>query len=164
MSRSLGMLSTLMINSYINATLFPFGRLNVAVLARSRASQARQFSRGLPERKVSQRDDKCCTRKFALQRPAYRARFEPTPSCACRSDTSAAQRGKIKYSSPLTRADDRCGQNFRSVRWATLGQNFVTSLKAAGNNLTRRWFVIRVTCSQNALVRGPARHPPHSPE
>ena len=153
-----------MINSYVNATLFPFGCLNVAALARSRASQACQFSMGLPERKVSQRDDKCCTRKFALQSPAYRARFEPTPSCACRSDTSAAQRGKIKYSSPLTRANERCGKNFRSVRWATLGQNFVTSLKTAGNNLTRRWFVFRVTCSQNALVRGPARHPPHSPE
>jgi hypothetical protein len=40
----------------------------------------------------------------------------------------------MKHASPCTRANDRCGKNSRSVRWATLGQNFVTSLKTTGNN------------------------------
>src|SRR5258708_20801040 len=75
-----------------------------------RASPRELCSWGLSERRFSQSDDRCCTRKYAAQRLVRPARFEPIPSCVCRWDTSVVQQWNVSYAYPTFAPTERKGR------------------------------------------------------
>ena len=98
--------------------------LSGAVLVRWLASLRHRSSRGLSQTKLSRCDGRSGTRKYAPQSRVCRAKFEPVPSCACRSDKLAAQSND---SSLNTCGNDMCFSVGWSVRFPTLVQNFGAS-------------------------------------
>ena len=76
--------------------------LSSAALALRRASPPRPFSKGLSGMKLPRCGGRCCTRRYAAQIRARRAKFEPDPSCVCRWDTSVARQWRMNYASPYT--------------------------------------------------------------
>ena len=108
-----------------------------------RASPPRQSLEGRSQQKVFQCDGRCGTRRSALQSRVRRAKFEPIPSCACRSDTLAVQQW-MDYASPNTPlksaeiicvpADGGLGSRLSAKIWrqpfASCGRNWVHGLGA----------------------------------
>jgi hypothetical protein len=78
--------------------------VTAAVLVRWPSSLWRQSSMGLRELKLSRCDGKWCIRKSSAQSPVWRRRFQPIPSCACRSGKTVVQQSKIQYASPYPKA------------------------------------------------------------
>src|SRR5258708_25959505 len=84
-----------------------------------RASPRELCSWGLSERRFSQSEDRCCTRKYAAQSLVRPAKFEPIPSCVCRWDTSVVQQWNASYAYPHPPPPPRKGPHGRMFRRPT---------------------------------------------
>ena len=98
--------------------------LNSAALVRPRASPWHRFSKDQRRNRLFRCGGKCCIQKCVLHSRACPAKSEPVPSCAYRSDTSAAQHSTMSYALPHPSKNDIHFIIWRSVRYATLPQDF----------------------------------------